>query len=303
MKQYPFNIHRRVVANKTLEGWEGTPHVSILVDLDVTELVPFVRRLSQHPDFAEVRVTINSVMLKIIAEGMKHSPEMNAHIQYDASTSIGSMSVSDEVHIATPMLARDKRMITPVVKHVNRKSLREICLDMEDIKRRMRNTDTECLLYRAALQDTLRRLREGQWWMTARRLSANLIGRARLSSPTRAQLRAYARASAKDQILPEELLNATTLVSNIGGALPEARARFGLLEIIPPQTCAIGLASIQRQPLAITREDGSSEVAVRDVLPMSVCFDHRAMDFEHSVGFLREITRLSTRPEELASLG
>lgn len=299
MKPYPFSIHRRVVANKTVEGWESTPHVSILVDLDVTELLPCIRRAAQHPDFAGVRVTVNSVMLKIIAKGMKHSPEMNAHIQYDTSTSIGSMMVSDDVHIATPMLGRDKRMVTPVLKHVNRKSLRQVCLDMEDTKRRVKNTDTDCLLYRAALDDTFVRLRKGQWWNVAKRLSANLVGRARLSSPTNAQLRDYDRASAIEQIMPEELVGATTLVSNIGSALPEVRARFGLLEIIPPQTTAIGLAVIRKQPLVITREDGGTEIAVRDVLPMSVCFDHRAMDFEHSAGFLREITRLSACPGEL----
>ena len=67
---------------------------------------------------------------------------------------------------------------------------------------------------------------------------------------------------------------------------------FGLLEIIQPQTVAIGLAAIQKKPLVITDAAGQEAIAIRQVLPMTICFDHRAMDFEAVTGFIREVTRL-----------
>ena len=126
MEQYEFGIQRRVVAHKTSEAWQNTPHVSVLVEFDVTEVQAFARDVAHRPEFAGVRVTLNSVMLKIIGDALKHSPVMNAHIFYNRRTSVGAMSVSQDVNIAVPLRSADGRMITPVLQQVNQKSLREV---------------------------------------------------------------------------------------------------------------------------------------------------------------------------------
>jgi pyruvate/2-oxoglutarate dehydrogenase complex dihydrolipoamide acyltransferase (E2) component len=75
-----FDVQRRIVAHKTVEVWDNAPHVSILVELDLTTLMDKLADISARAEFAGTRVTINSVMLKIVAEGLKKSPEMNAHV-------------------------------------------------------------------------------------------------------------------------------------------------------------------------------------------------------------------------------
>jgi pyruvate/2-oxoglutarate dehydrogenase complex dihydrolipoamide acyltransferase (E2) component len=287
-----FDVQRRIVAHKTVEAWDTAPHVSILLELDVTALMGSLADISARAEFAGTRVTINSVMLKIIAAGLKKSPEMNAHVQYSRRTGVGEVMLHDEINIATPFKAACGRMITPVIKGVERMTLLGVCRGMEELKRRVANTHLDILLLEAAHDDTWKRIRKGQLWAVFRRVWANYIGRDRVILPSRQVAAAYYQTPAADRITAADLLSATILVSNIGSAMRDLPGCFGLLEIIQPQTVAIGLAAVQKKPLVVTDESGQENIAVRQVLPMTICFDHRAMDFEAITGFIREVNRL-----------
>jgi pyruvate/2-oxoglutarate dehydrogenase complex dihydrolipoamide acyltransferase (E2) component len=287
-----FDIQRRVVAHKTVEAWDNVPHVSILVELDVTTLLSNLKKLSARPEFVGRRVTINSVMVKIVAEGLKKSPEMNAHVQYSRGTGVGRVWLHDEINIAMPMRASCGRMITPVLKGVGRMSLAEVCRGMEALKRRVANTNVDLLLLEAARFDTGQRLRHGQLLAVLRRVWANFFGRDRVSMPPRRVAQAYHETPAAERVTAADLRSATILVSNIGSTMRDLPGGFGLLEIIQPQTVAIGLGAVQKKPRVVSDAAGREAIAIGQVLPMTICFDHRAMDFEALTGFIREVTRL-----------
>jgi pyruvate/2-oxoglutarate dehydrogenase complex dihydrolipoamide acyltransferase (E2) component len=183
-------------------------------------------------------------------------------------------------------------MITPVIKGVERMTLLDVCRGMDELKRRVANTHVDLLLLKAAHDDTWKRIRQGQLWTVLRRVWANYIGRDRVILPSKQVAATYYQTPAADRITADDLVSATILVSNIGSAMRDLPGCFGLLEIIQPQTVAIGLAAIQKKPLVITNESGQEAIAIRQVLPMTICFDHRAMDFEALTGFIREVTRL-----------
>jgi pyruvate/2-oxoglutarate dehydrogenase complex dihydrolipoamide acyltransferase (E2) component len=197
-----------------------------------------------------------------------------------------------EINIATPFKASCGRMITPVIKRVDRMTLLEVCRGMDELKRRVANTHVDLLLLDAAHDDTWKRIRKGHCWAVFRRVWANFFGRDRVILPSKQVAEAYYGIPAADRITAADLLSATVLVSNIGSTMRDLPGCFGLLEIIQPQTVAIGLAAIQSKPLVITSEAGQEGIAIRRVLPMTICFDHRAMDFEAVTGFIREVTRL-----------
>jgi pyruvate/2-oxoglutarate dehydrogenase complex dihydrolipoamide acyltransferase (E2) component len=183
-------------------------------------------------------------------------------------------------------------MITPVIKGVERMTLLEVCRAMDELKRRVASTHVDLLLLEAAQDDTWKRIRKGQLWAVFRRVWANYIGRDRVIFPSKQVAAAYYLIPASERITAADLLSATILVSNIGSAMRDLPGCFGLLEIIQPQTVAIGLAAVQKKPLVLTDAAGQEAIAIRQVLPMTICFDHRAMDFEALTGFIREVTRL-----------
>ncbi len=299
MQEKLFDIQRRVVAHKTAESWDTIPHAGLVIELDVTEVLALVKKLGAHPDYAQLPVTLNSIMLKIIAEGFKKSPDLVAHVNYNKRNNTGVIQYQDSLDIAVPLLASCNRMITPVLRNADKMSLRELCLAMEDLKRRARNTEVDLLLLEAGFKDTWQRLAKGQVLTVLRRLWANFMGGGKLNLPPRAERKRFYDLPATERLTAADLFGACTLVSNFGSVMPELRAWGALLEIIPPQITAIALASARKQPIVAEDASGKETIAVRQILPMTLYIDHRALDFEHCIACLKRIMQLCAAPDEL----
>ncbi|HOC68774.1 MAG: Dihydrolipoyllysine-residue acetyltransferase component of pyruvate dehydrogenase complex [Candidatus Hydrogenedentes bacterium ADurb.Bin101] len=303
MKEKPFDIQRRVVAHKTVESWDTIPHAGIVLDLDVTEVINLTLRLRETSDFKDIRVTLNTVMLKIIAESIKASPDINAQVVYHKHTNTGKMRYLDSIDIAVPLLAWDKRMITPVLRNVGALSLREVCTEMERLKKRAGNTHVDLLLLEAALKDTRERLFRGHLLPVLKRLWFNFVSGDRLVLPSRKERNEYYRISSEERLVAEDLLNASTLVSNAGSIMPGLRFHGAFLEIIPPQITAMVLADVQKKPTVIQDGTGSDIIAIRQIMPLTFFLDHRALDGEHITGFMKRVVYLCAHPDMLLETG
>ena len=299
MKSKPFDIQRRVVAHKTSESWDTIPHVGIVIDLDVTAVRALVEKLRITSEYSDVRLTINSVMLKLIAESIKNAPDMNAYIEYNRRNNVGNIHYRDQIDIAMPMMTPAQRMITPVLRDVGGKSLREVCEAMEALARRANNTNIDLLLYEAALKDTWQRLRKGHLFTVLRRLWANFASTQRVALPSRHEREQYYKIPETDRLVADDLLESSFLVTNIGSLMPGLRCHVALMEIIPPAVAAFGLAGVQKQAVVRTKENGEHEFVVRDMMPFTCYGDHRALDFVHGAGFLKTLLHLCEHPEEL----
>ncbi len=299
MKYKVFDIQRRVVAHKTVESWETIPHVGIIIDLDVGNIQAFIGQMRTHPDFTDVRLTMNSVMLKIIAEAMKASEDMNTHIEYSRTDRVGLLHMLDTIDIAIPLLAHDRRLITPVLRDVGGKSLPDVCRAMETLRKRSRNTNIDLLLYEAGLDDTLKCLRKGQVFTMIKRLWANLAGPHRIKLPSKADRNAYFAKPATERLVAQDLLDASIVVSNVGSVMPKLRCHVSILEIIAPAVSVIALAGVHKEPRVETDENGVDRVVIREIMPLTFCFDHRALDFGDLTDFLERLLELTAEPEKL----
>ncbi|HEO70114.1 MAG TPA: hypothetical protein ENN80_02550, partial [Candidatus Hydrogenedentes bacterium] len=210
-----FDLQRRVVAHKTVESWQEIPHAGVVIDLDLTEILRLTALLREEPEYASVHLTLNSVMLKFIAVCLQASPEMNAHVAYNAKTGVGELTTFKSINIATPMRMPDGRMLSPVVRGLESMTLPEVCAAMVELKRQAANTNIDFLLREAAMNDTWERIRKLRLGALLR-LYPNLVGRGRLPSPNRREWKVYEAIPKSERITPENLLSATALVSNIG---------------------------------------------------------------------------------------
>jgi pyruvate dehydrogenase E2 component (dihydrolipoamide acetyltransferase) len=95
----------------------------------------------------------------------------------------------------------------------------------------------------------------------------------------------------------DNLTCSTVTVSNIGALYKEQRGNFSLLEIVPPQIFAVGLGAIQEKLGIFIGENGEKEIGIRNTLPMCLVFDHRAVDLDALVPFLKELDAIFEKPE------
>ena len=290
-----FGIQRKIVATMTTESWRHVPHVSFVYEPDVTKFVEEYKKFDEETPY---RLTFNTAMLKAIAEGIKANPAMNAHIHYELKLVRGKLKYFDNVDISVPWTLPDGNMMTICMKDVGNKSLEEMAAYTDDINRRLKNTNLTEALYSVSIHDTMKRLTSGHVLSALQRLYGSKTNPRHRVSPLKGRAKKeYDSIPDADKITYDDLKQGTVTVSNIGAASKGINGYLDMLMIIPPQICAIGLSALQKKPVVIKDENGEERVEVRTILPICICFDHRALDFGEIQPFIARMEEIFEKPD------
>jgi pyruvate dehydrogenase E2 component (dihydrolipoamide acetyltransferase) len=112
----------------------------------------------------------------------------------------------------------------------------------------------------------------------------------------------YNKIPKTDRLTPDDILDASILVSNIGSINRNHRGNVSMLEIIPPQVAVIGVSAIQEKPGVFVNSEGKKEIGIRSYLPMCIAFDHRWLDYIHVVPFQQTIDEILANPTSIRDL-
>lgn len=291
-----FGIRRKIVANMTSESWSDIPHVSFIYEADVDEFYKTYKLLNaQNTE----KVTFNTLILKVITEGLKAAPCMNAHIRFDKKLVRGRIDTIEDINISMPMIQPDGEMMTVNLRNFEDKSLGEMTAYINDIKRRARNTDMNEAMFSVSFNDTIKALKGGHFLKTLYRLIGSKTGRHRVRTLSGKAKKAYEQIPETERLTAYDLEQGTVTVSNIGSTYPGQKGAVALLEIVPPQVCAFGVGAVQKRPVVVTDDNGEDTVAVKRVLPICIAFDHRALDFGETVPFMKKLDEIFADPQIL----
>ncbi len=292
-----FGIQRKIVANMTTESWQNIPHVSYLYEPDVTDFLAKFKTFQAECGY-EVKPTFNAVLLKAIAEAIEVDPVINAHIHYERGLVRGKVTVFDNIDISVPWTLPDGNMMTITMKDMGNKTLKEIAEYQADINRRLEKTNLTEALYSVSFHDTVEKLKKGHIIKAIKRIyGANTNPNHKIRLLKGAEKKAYNAIPETERITRKDLKQGTITVSNIGADSRGLAGECAMLMVIPPQICAIGVGALQRRPVVVKNENGEEEIVIRTILPMNICFDHRALDFGEVRPFLTKMQEIFENPE------
>ena len=299
-----FDIFRKVVAFSTSDSWKRVPHVAYLYEPDVTDFVAFYRHrcrtLMNHQGETK-KITFGTVLLKLVAEGLKAAPRLNAFLRYSPATSRGRLSVQRHVNVTLPWLLDDGKVVTVVVPHAEETSIVDLQAGIEALAQRIAGSNLREVLNQAASRDTLRRLASGQAAGFMRLISA-LLRLSKLDSLRGEERRRYYAADSSTRLTPRDISTGTVVVSNIGSIQSRHTGKFALLDIVAPQVFAVGISAIREAPVVVTGGTGEKIIAIRSVLPFCLVFDHRAFEFGELLPFLERLDQFFSDPSLLLPL-
>jgi pyruvate dehydrogenase E2 component (dihydrolipoamide acetyltransferase) len=93
-----------------------------------------------------------------------------------------------------------------------------------------------------------------------------------------------------------DLNQGTITISNLGAAVKGTNGFVGILDIVPPQVCVVGIGAMQEKPEVYYAEDKSPKIGVRKIMPFTIAFDHRALDFGDIAPFINELESIFSSP-------
>ncbi len=291
-KEVHFGIARKIVSNMTSESWETIPHATLTYEADVTDLLKEVKKLNEGNTDPSKKVTLNTVMLKIICEGLKAAPTMNTHIEFNRKLVRGCLKYYDHIDISMPMLLPTGEMMTVNMHDMGNKSLSQMTEAINDTIRRAKNSDMNEVMFEVSLDNTLQGLKKGKVLQAIRRLYGSKTGKHKVKTLTGKAKKDYYSIPATERLTKHDIEQGTTTISNLGSIYREHKGACALLEIIPPQTTAFAIDSIQKRPTVITNSEGKDEIAIRMILPITIAIDHRALDYGDVVPFMRKLDEI-----------
>ncbi|MBR0542273.1 MAG: 2-oxo acid dehydrogenase subunit E2 [Clostridia bacterium] len=296
IKTEHFGIQRKIVANMTTESWQNIPHVTYTYEPDVTEFMIEYRRLNEGVE-KENKITVNTLMLKVICEGLKACPAMNAHIDFDRKFVRGVINTLSEINISMPMVLPTGEMMTINLHNFESKNLNQMVDYIKDVNRRMANTNLNEVMFDVSLDNTLTGLKQGKIKQTLQRLIGSKTGKHKVKTLKGKEKKAYEAIPETDRLTKHDIEQGSITISNIGSVYREQRGAAALIEIIPPQVTAIAVGAVQDKPVVIVNENNEKEIAIRQVLPFTIVFDHRALDFGDIVPFIKKLDEIFEEPE------
>lgn len=295
-KSERFKLTRKIVAYKTSESWVTVPHCAYVYEPDVTDFMDEYKTLKAKY-LPEQNITINSLMLKAVVEGIKAAPHLNAYCQYNRLNSRGSIDTIEEINISMPYRVDEETTITVNLQNMHLKNLSEINDAVADIRRRVANTNLEELYYRVAFKESMEDLKELEIAMVVRRLFAGKVGKDKvhpLSGKAKAE---YDKIPESDRLTIKDVRQGTLVVTNLGSLAKEMKGAASLIEIVPPQILAVALSAVQEKPGIIMNENSEKVIVPRKFLPINLVFDHRACDFDALVPFMNKLDEIFANPK------
>ncbi len=289
-----FDIQRKIVANMTTESWEQIPHVAYVYEADVTDLMTEFKKLRST---SKTKITLNTVLMKAIIEGLKAAPVMNSHLSYNRKLVRGELKTFEDINISMPMLLPDGRMMTVNLRDFQNKSLLAMTDYIADVTRRAENTNLNEVMFDVSLDNTITGLKQGKVKQTVRRLIGSKTGKHKVHTLRGAAKKAYYSIPEKDRLTKKDIEQGTVTISNLG-SLYKGQSGYGtLIEIVPPQVCAFALGAVQDKPVVVTDKFGNKTIEARQILPITVVFDHRALDFGDVIPFLKKMDSIFAHPQ------
>lgn len=295
-----FGIQRKIVSNMTAESWETIPHVTYNYEPDVTAFMREYKRLNFGRDRND-KITINTLMLKVITEGLKDAPILNSHLNFNRKLVRGELNTYEDINISMPMILPNGEMMTVNLHNFEDKNLDEMTAEIKDVTRRAENTDLNEVMFDVSLDNTITALKKGKIMQTVCRLIGSKTGKHRVKTLSGKAKKAYESIPIEDRLTKHDIEQGTTTISNIGSTYRQQRGSTCLLEIIPPQVTAFAVGAVQDKPVVVTNEFGKKEVEARQILPICIAFDHRALDFGDIVPFLERLDDIFENPEQIHS--
>ena len=300
-KEY-FGIARKIVSNMTSESWEQIPHVTMNYEADVTAFMDEYQKLNEGNTDKMKKITFNTVIMKVICEGLMAAPKMNCTLKFNRKLVRGTLVYHDNVDISMPTIIKTGEMMTLTLHDMQNKSLTEMTESINDTLRRANNSDMNEVMYEVSLDNTLNGLKNGKIAQTLERVyGSKMPGHHMVHNLSGEKRHRYYSISKKDRLTKNDIEQGTTTISNWGSVHKNQSGNCCFLVIVPPQVTTFAINAVQKRPTVVTDENGNDKIEIRYILPLTVAFDHRALDYGDCVPFFEKLDEIFSNASVIQS--
>ena len=187
--------------------------------------------------------------------------------------------------------------MTTTCRDFDKKNLDEMTSYIKDLRRRMEQSDLNEAMYTVSFNRTVNTIKQGKLVEAFLRILGAKTGKYKVRTLKGKAKKAYHSIPETERLGDNDIQQGTITISNVGSLDLGQKGAVALLEIIPPQVCAIAIGAVQKRPVVETDKHGNDTIKVGKVLPLCIAFDHRALDFGDIIPFTKKLDEIFAHPE------
>jgi len=125
---------RKITATSLTEAWQTVPHVTQFDEADITNLENFRKQNQEKIEKKGGKLTVTSLLLKIVGLALQKFPQFNASIDFDNKEVIYKHYFNVGIAVDT-----EQGLLVPVIRDVNKKSLADLSAELSELASKARN--------------------------------------------------------------------------------------------------------------------------------------------------------------------
>ena len=286
-----FNLKARISGNVLVNAQRNIPTPVYVYEADVTKFYEEYKKLKESCGYP---LSFNTLMMRLLVEGLKVAPRLNAHIQYNHTASAGRVIVKKHIDVAMPIFMDDGATFPVKVRGIEDKSLKEISDQIADIMRRLEKTDVDGLMFDLIQQRMIGWTLKGKLYSTTLQILSGFIGKYSVTS-----LKDFFNKKERD---PESLdmyafNEGTVCFTNTGTLCRDLTGHISYGPLLYPQVFLLGISNIKDVEYAYKNEDGVVDIGTKKMLPITLAFDHRLGGFGDVIPLVKKFKEVFENPE------
>lgn len=134
IERQPMSNIRRKTAEHLSYAWATIPHVTQFDKADITDLEKLRKQFGKKVEEAGGKLTVTSVLLKVIASAIKIFPQFNSSVDMEKNEVIFKKFVNVGIAVDT-----DRGLLVPVIRYVDKKNIIQLSIELAEISKKARD--------------------------------------------------------------------------------------------------------------------------------------------------------------------
>lgn len=286
-----FSLRNRVSGYILTKAQQNAPTAGYNYEADITRFWEEFQNLKENCNYS---LSFNTIMMKVLVEGLKVAPKLNAHIKFNTTSSCGTLVMKKHIDIAMPVVLDNGETFPVKVKEAENKTLEELAEQINELLRRLKQTDVDKVLFDVITQRTVGLMLSGAVVPTVAQTVTGYVGKHKV-----AKFKDLFHPAPKDgsMLFMDELNEGSVCLTNWGVLYDGLNGNVTYTPLLFPQTFLMAMGGVKDTEYAFRNEKGEVDIGTKKLLPITLMFDHRIGAFNDVMPFIKKLDEIFQNPE------
>ena len=290
----------KMLSNVFVNGQRNSPSVCATYDADATEFIKVFDKLRRECGY---KLTLNTVMLKVLVEGLKAAPRLNAHYKYNHTTTAGALIIKKHIDVSMAICKADGTTFQMKLQHLEDKSLNEIAMMAADARERLEKADLDEVMFEVSRQRIIGELSQGRIITPLRQALSASFGKGKVVRLSETLKSDFMKIIGKKELQPdcgvkiEELNEGTVCFTNWGAICKNSGFNIVSGPLLYPQVFLFSMGRLREEKYVYEDESGNLRLGTKKILPLGLNFDHKIGGAYELTPFISKLEEIFDNPE------